>query len=376
MTLNRVLQIALLTTIPLFICAPNLRALSADCIEPQSGDTPRFGDALVANDRYLAIGDTQASQIVVYRHTAQRQWVRLRTIGLPANPPIVQPNSNFGYSVTYKLAISGDKLVIGKVVSRARPSSQEAAFYPYKPPADRGMTYDGAVYRTSIASNSPLERIDRPQEKELAGFSVAADGGKIAFSVATYGSKSPGYVTVISGSRRYSLAASGEIAMNKNLLVAGSTISGQQGKLAIFNLVDATPSPRNLAIPTTVRDLALADKYIVVAEQLFNGFTPLDRDRAMLPKTWFVNIADLSITSIDGFGKISAYGNKLVRSYPSTADNEAIGKIELFNLSTMPPRSLGSRTADIQRSFLMKNYLFTIESQNFNGAICITPSAE
>jgi hypothetical protein len=373
MTLKLVLPIALLTTIPLFICAPNLRALSADCITPQPGDTPRFGDALVANDRFLAIGDTQANRIVVYRHTSQRRWARLRTIALPPNPPIANASSNAGYSsVTYKLAISGDKLVIGKVVSKMRPTSQEAALYPYQPPAEKDMAYAGAVYSTSIATNSRLERIDRPKDKELAGLSVAGDGGKIAFSVATYDRQSSGYVTVISGDRRYSLAASGEIALKKNLLVAGSTTSDRQGKLAVFNLADATPSPRTIAIPIPVGAIAIADKYIVVAEQLFNGgFAP-----AMLPKTLFANIADLSITSVKGFGNISAYGNKLVLSYPNTDDGEAYGKIELFNLGTMPPKSLGSRKANVYLSFLTNNYWFTVENKNFRTAICVASSSK
>ncbi|WP_310419620.1 hypothetical protein [Chamaesiphon sp. OTE_8_metabat_110] len=185
---------------------------------------------------------------------------------------------------------------------------------------------------------------------------MAADGGKIAFSVATYDRQSPEYVTVISGTRRYSLAASGEIALNKNLLVVGSTTSEQKGKLAIFNLADATPSPRNLAIPIPVREIAIADKYIVVAEQLWSN--QFNRSN---PKTLFINTTDFSITSVEGFGTISAYGNKLVRSYPSTADNEVSGKIELFNLSTMPPKSLNLRKTDVHRSFLAKNYLFTVE---------------
>ncbi len=363
--------------------------MSADCIEPQPGDSPGFGNALVANDKFLAIGDTQANRIVVYRHTSQRQWARVRTIALPPNPPIANPSSRAGYIVTHKLAIAGDKLVIGKVVAIMRPEAQEAASFPYQPPAERGRTYVGgtayfgglafvgAVYRTSVAANSPLERIDRPKDKELAGFSVAADGGKIAFSVATYDRQSPGYVTVISGDRRYSLAASGEIAMKKNLLVAGSTTGDRQGKLAVFNLADATPSPFTVAIPIPVREIALADKYIVVAEQLrVNQFSRQNPNMTMFPKTLFVNIADLSITSIGGFGNISTYGNKLARSYPNTADGEAYGKIELFNLGTMPPKSLGLRNASVLRSFLTKNYLFTVENQNSGDAICIASSSE
>ncbi len=372
-----VLPITLVTTALLIICVLNLRALSAVCIDRQPGDTPSFGDALVANEQYLAIGDTQANRVIVYRHTTQRQWVRFRTIPLPPNPPIADPSSNFGYSVTHKLAISGDKLVIGKVVSKMRPQPKEAALYPYKPPAEQGMAYAGAVYRTSVTSNSLLERIDQPQEKELAGFSVAADQGKIAFSVATYNGKAPGYVTVVDRDRRYSLDASGEIAMKNNLLVAGSTTDSQHGKLAVFNLAESTPSPRTISISMPVKEIDIADKFIVVAEQIqANQFPQVNPSLPMTPKTLLVNIADFSIAALDGFGKISAYGNKLVRSSPATPDGEVAGKIELFNISSIPPKSLSLRNANIRRSFLSKNYLFTVESQSSNVKICIASSSK
>jgi hypothetical protein len=75
MTLNRVLPIALLTTIPLFVCAPNLRAVSADCIDLQSEDMRGSGNALVANERFLAIDDAQASRVDVYRSFLAKNYL-------------------------------------------------------------------------------------------------------------------------------------------------------------------------------------------------------------------------------------------------------------------------------------------------------------
>ncbi|WP_309739516.1 hypothetical protein [Chamaesiphon sp. OTE_20_metabat_361] len=57
MTLNRVLQLALLTTIPLFVCALDIRAVSADCIDIQSEGLRGSGSGLVANERFLALLD-------------------------------------------------------------------------------------------------------------------------------------------------------------------------------------------------------------------------------------------------------------------------------------------------------------------------------
>jgi hypothetical protein len=90
--------LALVTTALAITFLLNLPAFSAVCIDRQSGDTHRFGDALAANQEYLAIGDTQANRVMVCRRNILRQWNRFRTISLPPNPPISDPSSNFGYS--------------------------------------------------------------------------------------------------------------------------------------------------------------------------------------------------------------------------------------------------------------------------------------
>jgi hypothetical protein len=366
-------RIVLATTALVLAFVFNIRSSSAVCLNQQAGDTHRFGDSLAASEKYLAIGDTQANRVVVYRHTASKKWERLRTIALPPNPPVSDPSANFGYNITYNLAIAGETLVIGKVISKMRPMGAEKLLYPYHPPAV-GMAYTGAVYRTSISMNSSLERIDQPKDKELAGFAVAAEGDRIAFGVATYNDQNQlsGYTSIVTGSSRRKLAIGGEIAMHNNLLVVGSNIDKQQGRISIFNLDNDSPSPRTINIPSSVAAIAMTEQFIVVAEQLyFNRFPQLNKHLSVNPKTLIINTSNLSITPINGLGRISAVGNKLIRVYLSTPDGSVRGKMEIFNLDTIPPKLLLSNSDDFIRSIISKDYLFTSKYYKSNIVMCI-----
>jgi hypothetical protein len=380
-------KIVLATTALVLAFVLNIRSSSAVCLDQQAGDTHRFGDSLAASEKYLAIGDTQANRVVVYRHTASRKWERFRIIALPPNPPVSDPSANFGYNITYKLAIAGDTLVIGKVISKMRPMGAEKLLYPYQPPVQAGtmvystqrniagMAYTGAVYRTSISVNSSLERIDQPKDNELAGFAVAVEGTKIAFAVVTYNDQNQfgGYTSIVGGKSRRKLASSGEISIHNNLLVVGSNIGNQQGRISIFNLANDNQSPKTVEIPSSVAEIALTEKFVIVSEQLyFNQFPQVNPSLSVNPKTLIINISNLSITPINGPGRISATGKRLVRAYPSTPDGSVRGKMELFDLDTIPPKLLITNSDHVLRSIISKDYLFIAKSHNSNVIICIT----
>jgi hypothetical protein len=349
---------------------------SAICIDQQSDDSSRFGDSLAANGKYLAIGDTQTNRVVVYRYSKQNKWERLRIIPLPPNPPILNSSANFGYGITHSLAIAGETLVIGKVVSKYQPKDQEKQFYPFQPTKQSGvlnasgLAYTGAVYRTELNSNSPLQRLDQPKAQELAGFSVAAVGGRIAFAVATY--ESFGYTTVLLGDRRLTVPVGGKIAMNNSSLVAGNTINNRLGKISIFNLASLDFPPRTIEVPMPVAEIAMADKFIVVAEQLrASQPSQSEPNLSISPKTLVVNISDLSTASIAGGGSVSAAGNRLVVSYPATADGEVPGKMELFDLRSTQPQMIRSSSENYRRSLLTKDHLFTVLNRSPKVSICI-----
>jgi hypothetical protein len=368
-------RVVLATTALVLAFVFNIRSSSAVCLNQQAGDTHRFGDSLAASEKYLAIGDTQANRVVVYQHTASKKWERFRTISLPPNPPVSDPSANFGYNITYNLAIAGETLVIGKVVSKYQPKGNEKQFYPFQPPVQpglantSGMAYAGAVYRAELNSTSPLRRLDKLNSQELAGFSVAAAGDRIAFAVSTY--EPVGYTTIVSGERSHILQAGGKIAMTDRLLVAGNTVNNHQGKLSIFDLVHSDLSPRTIDIPIPVTELVMTDKFIAVSEQMYvNQFPQANPQLSTTPKTLVINIDTLTTTAIEGFGRISASGKKIVRSYSSTSDATVAGKMELFDLSTTQPKLIGTRTDNFRQSLITKNYLFTVIKNNSYVNIC------
>lgn len=349
-------------------------------LQPEEGDSNCFGLSLAANEKYLAVGDTKANRVIVYRHSSQQKWVRFRAVLLPTNPIIVSSKSSY---TTYKLALAGDTLVIGAVTSEIRLNEQNRQFYPYRPPTEEGEmaysnhqtfritvreglleeAYTGAVYQILLTSNTSLERVDHPKIGELTGFSIAANGDKIAFAVATYGSSghSSGHTILITNGCRRIFPASGEIALNDNLLIVGSIMNYQQGKVSIFDLADSVASPKSIKIPMFIANIGLVKNFIIVAEQLsMAGSQSIKSHLSVVSKTLILNISDLSTTYMEGIGRIFTYGNRLVRSYPSTRDGEVAGKLELFDFSsTLPPRLICTSTADVLCSVLTRDFLFT-----------------
>jgi hypothetical protein len=351
-------------------------ASSVVCVDQQPGDTHRFGDSLAASEKYLAIGDTQANRVVVYRNTASNEWERFRIVALPPNPPVSDPSANFGYNITYSLAIDRETLVIGKVVSKYQPKADEKQFYPFQPPVRpgmhnaSGMAYAGAVYRTELNSNSPLRRVDKLKSQELAGFSVAAAGGRIAFAVFTY--EPLGYTMIMSRNQFSTLHVGGKIAMNDNLLVVGSMVDNHQGKISIFNLANSNLSPRTVEIPVPVNGVTMTDKFIAVSEQLYvNQFPHANPHLSKTPRILIINIGTLATTAIEGFGEISSHENRMILSYSSTSDGTIVGKIEIFDLSTDPPKLIRTRTDNFRQSLITKKHLFTVVKNKSRANICI-----
>jgi hypothetical protein len=365
-----IVKLVLLLTMALAITFVSpLSALAEVCLDRQPGDSGRFGDSLAANQKYLVIGDPAANRVLVYRRTAANQWTRFRTISPPVNSPISIIGNGFGY----RLALSGETLVIGAYAFKDKPQGQEQQLYPFQPPSSQydlsSLAYNGAVYLTQASSNTPLKRLDQPKAKELAGFSIASDGDKIAFGVSTLNNDGQisGNITILNKDSRLNLPVKGEVALKKNLLVVGSTINNESGQISIFNLETPTLPPKVIKIPMPVSAINLSEKFIIVAEQKFAHITYGSRNS---PRTLMLNISTLSSTFIEGIGDISTYGNLLARSYPTTPDSEVTGKVELFDVGITPPKLIKKQVGDIRRSIITKDFLYTV-NQNTKAPICI-----
>lgn len=323
---------------------------------PEEGDSLAFGCCIVANEKYLAVGDIGAERIIIYQYSSQQKWTRFRAISLPTSTS--NPNH-----IIYKIALTGDTLVIGEVKFKRECYGEEQLLYPYQPAKRKdgqtrppygssGLSYTGAVYRTLMTSNFPLERIDTPKTGEFAGFSVAACRDNIAFSVATYGNpgKSSGYTNLISSGHTHIFAASGLIALSDSLLIVGINTGIDKGEISIFDLTVSNPDPRIVEIPNEIIEVTLTEKIIAVRAVSSSGFQ----------ETLIIDIDSLAIDSLDGSGNISTYKNYLVCGHPTTPDHEVLGNLKLFDIGRASPKLIFSNNAEVFRSFITKDFLFAV----------------
>jgi hypothetical protein len=336
---------------------------------PEEGDTSLFGLSLAANEKYLAVGDTEANRVIVYCRSPQQEWVRFRAISVPID--LLTVNIRKSRHTIYKLALAEDTLIIGTTTSGV-VREQKQQFYLESPSNVFQIHWIGAVYQISLTSDSLLERIDQPKNGELAGFYIAAHGNNIAFGVATHDNpgESSGYITVISNGHRYNFADIGDFSLYKpfalhdNSLVVSSTIRRQQGRVSIFNLAAPDSPPQIVEVPTLIAKIALTEKFIIIAEQL-SAKRP-NRNS----KTTVMSTTDFSIIILDCIGDISACENRLVCSHSGTPDGKE-GKLRLFDLSHAPPELIYAGNIDVVNSILTRDLLFTLIYNGANSRFCI-----
>jgi hypothetical protein len=354
-------------------CALPESALAEICFDKQMGDSYRLGESLIADQKYLAVGDPGANRVTVYRRTTTQRWIKFRTILPPKNSSIDKIGNGFGYS----LALTEGTLVIGAYASKQNPQDQERILYPFQPLGHNGLAYTGAIYSTSIGSNTPLKRIDRSLARELSGFSIVADAGKIAFGVLGHNNQNQisKYTILLSGNNRRAIDAGGEIALHKNRLVVGKNIDKQQGHISIFNLKSPELLPEIIRVPIQgISAIELTDKFLIISEQKYLISTSKETSEA---KILVFDLLSRTSNLFAGPGNISAHENLFVSSHPTTGDSEIPGRISLFDLSATPPKMLSTSRLNIRQSFLTKNFLFKTVNLSTSGGndvrICIAP---
>ena len=78
------------------------------CLESRAGDSKSFGTSLAVDGDYLAVGDPEANQVVVYTRKNDGNWQRIREI----NPPRYSISKKRGYGFGYEVAINNNVLAI------------------------------------------------------------------------------------------------------------------------------------------------------------------------------------------------------------------------------------------------------------------------
>ncbi|MGK7910979.1 MAG: hypothetical protein AB4050_05765 [Synechococcus sp.] len=161
------------------------------CFVPQEGDSRFFGSTLAASDDYLAVGDSAANQVTLFRRTPNGRWFRWQTVSPPAGSDAARAGSGFGSAI----ALDGTTLAIGARSLSALSSSDRLNLSDDLDPsgssgrlnrsdfasADEGDGYTGSVFATSIAEDSlaPLQEISIP-DRNRVGHAVSVSGDRVA----------------------------------------------------------------------------------------------------------------------------------------------------------------------------------------------------
>ena len=149
------------------------------CFAPTPEDSQFFGNTLAASDDYLAVGDSAANRVTLFRRNLRGGWSRWQTITPPAGSQAARTSSGFGSAI----ALDGDTLAIG---ARATFTASQPDDNGRVSRSDRaGMVepddYTGAVFTASIeeGSLSPLQEISIP-DRNVVGHAVSVSGDRVA----------------------------------------------------------------------------------------------------------------------------------------------------------------------------------------------------
>lgn len=340
-------------------------SLSKTCLalsdNEQVGGTAR---SLVVNQNYLAFADTKSNLVIVYRRNIQGRWSESHRIAPPLGSTVAKHGGGFGYSI----ALDGNILIIGAFFNKAQPTTADRAAYPFILP-NNNAAYGGAIYRTDVRKPASIQRIDQPKSGEIAGFSVAAHQGNVAFPVNYYDKNGvfSSYTTLVLGKTHKSInVSSGTVAMRNNILVIGNTSllgvggSYNSGMLSILDLKQLTQSPRRIETNFPVLGISISDQLIAATGSHQAWGAVESQQRALV-----ISIKDEARHNLKGSGMVHVHRNLLVRNYPYTPDYENPGQIELFDFKDInKPRLIYSqKKIDIRDAQLNDQELFTIQGQ-------------
>ena len=132
------------------------------CLTPEPGDSYSFGSSVAINNKYLAIGDPKANQVIIYTRGNFGQWTRIRKI----LPPKDSTPYKIGRGFELDLQIDGDALVISAYTQqRTRKVTNPESFQ------ERTIltsTFYGR-YLTRLDTETEVKAINLPIEKR-SGF--------------------------------------------------------------------------------------------------------------------------------------------------------------------------------------------------------------
>lgn len=246
----------------------------------------------------------------------------------------------------------------------------------------------GSVYKTTLDQETAVQRIDLDvlEEGELAGFPVAADRGRIAFTLTKEEqpqklrllsriiAMSEGKTEIVSPTGSGADGFGADLALKNHLLLVGYP-SWELGGAWLFNLEAPNSEPQRLAVANADLGGSVAISDELVAIGAVGGYPALSESPPP-PKTLIYSLKDGSNTIIDGYGELSLDRHILARVHPPDIEEERKARLELFDLKDIATPRLILERGEIERALLQNRLLIIVQKSASGIKLCLKQRLE
>ena len=276
------------------------------CFYTEPGDTNSFGSSVAINDKYLAVGDSNANRVVIYQRNLQDQWRRNRIIFPPENSLPHKAGRGFGRN----LSLDGNILMVNSVTREKTTGTylvNPNNFKNFLQKDIRNPEISFQKYIFNLDRKNKVTQIDciRSKRKEFTNFYILHNGEL--------------KLVTLPNNNEEMFGAS--IAIHNNMMLVGSPPSRQrnlepkQGKGWLFNLNKLDSEPKVLTAKKAYlgKSVALSSQFAVVGNR---GNEQLLGNLGLYPKTLIMSLDNDSFSLIDNQGYLSIYKNILAVMRP------------------------------------------------------------
>lgn len=303
------------------------------CITPEPNDNhDSFGSSIAINNKYLAIGDYLANQVVIYTRDNFGQWSRSKIV----LPPKDSISDREGYGFGDGLQLDEDFLIIS----------------------------------TSGGENNKKERflinLESETEVKPIGLEIEKNAGLVTFNLF-----SEGKIRQITLSDRGEESFGASFAHHENLLLVGSPSYTEERGAWLYDLDRLDTEPEKLAIPniyigTTV---ALNKQFAVVGDYDYQPVTFRDfGEVSNRPKSTLIRSLKTGLTTtVHTRGKLSISGSILAFANPYSnvftdegyLQLQRISHLQINRITKHPNSRFISIRGYVAKAFVQNGFLIT-----------------